>query len=460
MRLLLTRGLLIDGTVEQPGDVLIEDGAIIGVGKDLKTKANARGAEVLDCKGCVVMPGLVDMHVHLREPGREDEETVASGARAAAAGGFTDIVCMANTSPVADTGSVIEFVRRCAAGVGGARVHPVGALTKGLAGEELAEMGDMARAGAVAFSDDGVTPSSARMMRRGLEYAKGIGSPVLAHCVDPELGWGGAIREGVVGTRLGLPGVPAAAEAAIVAREVELAGLVGTPVHIQHVSTVRSIEIIRAAKARGVPVTCEVTPHHLFLEDSACEGYDPVYKVNPPLPTHEERLGLVEALMGGDIDCVASDHAPHAPHEKELEFELAPFGLVGLETMVPVLVSELVGAGRLGWAALVEVLSHAPRRILGLPEVRLAAGSPADVTVVDPELTMRVGERWHSKSRNCPWWSRELTGWARHVVVGGEPRFKDGALTQADDAAPADGFAAASCVGASAVTAEHARPAR
>lgn len=428
MRLLLSKGLLVDGAKEETGDILVEDGVIKAIGKDLKSKA--KGAEVLDCKGCIVVPGLVDMHVHLREPGREDEETVASGARAAAAGGFTDIASMANTSPVADNGSVIEFVRRCAAGAGGARVHPVGALTKGLAGEELAEMGDMARSGAVAFSDDGNTPASARMMRRGLEYAKGLGRmPVLAHCVDPALGQGGAMREGLVGTRLGLPGIPAAAEAAIVAREIELAGLVGTPVHIQHISTARALDLMRAAKERGVPVTCEVTPHHLFLEDLACEGYDPVYKVNPPLATAEDRMALLDALLDGDIDCIASDHAPHAPHEKELEFEEAPFGLVGLETTLPLMVSGLVRIGELSWAAVVELLSAAPRRILGLPEVHLAKGAPADITVIDPELTMKVGERWHSKSRNCPWWGQELSGWARHTIVGGEAVFKDGALS-------------------------------
>jgi dihydroorotase len=436
---------LVDGAKEEAGDILVEDGVIAAVGKNLKAKA--KDAEVLDCTGCVVMPGLVDVHVHLREPGREDEETVASGARAAVAGGFTDIASMANTSPVADNGSVIEYVRRCSTGAGGARVHPVGALTKGLAGQELAEMGDMARSGAVAFSDDGNTPASARMMRRGLEYAKGLGLPVLAHCMDPALGQGGAMREGLVGTRLGLPGIPAAAEAAIVAREIELCELVGTPVHIQHISAARSLDLIRTAKARGLPVTCEVTPHHLFLEDSACEGYDPVYKVNPPLPTQEDRMALLEALIDGDIDCIASDHAPHAPHEKELEFEEAPFGLVGLETTLPLVVSELVKPGRLSWPALVELMAHGPRRILGLEDVRFSAGAPADVTVVDPELVMRVGDRWHSKSRNCPWWGRELSGWARHVVVGGEARLRDGALVLADDAAPSDDYGSASCRG-------------
>lgn len=436
MRLLLADGIVVGGDgKERAADVLVEDGRITAVGKDLhregsegKGKSGKSRLTVLDCSGCMVLPGLVDMHVHLRDPGREDEETVESGARAALAAGFTDVAAMANTTPVADTASVIEYVAAAARDARAARVHPVGALTKGLAGEQLAEMWDMAQAGAVAFSDDGRSIEEACIMRRAMEYAKGLAKPVLLHCEDMTLTEGGATNEGVAATRAGLPGMPAAAETVVIAREIELAGLTGTPVHIQHVSSARSLALIGEAKARGVPVTCEVTPHHLTLEDTACATYDTMMKVNPPLRGAEDRAVLVEGLARGTIDCVATDHAPHAAHEKELEFELAPFGMVGLESAVPVLVNELVGPGTLSWATLAERMAHGPRRVLGLPEVRLREGDPADITVVDPELAMPVGERWHSKSRNCPWWGKELRGWARHMIVGGEARLVDGVV--------------------------------
>lgn len=428
MRFLLVNGTVVDGGTEIAADVAIEDRAIEAVGKGLAGKSKDSEVTRLNCTGCVILPGLVDMHVHLREPGREDEETVASGALAALAGGFTDVAAMANTSPVADTGAVVEFVGRQAGIAGAARVHPVGAITKRLAGEELAEMGDMADAGAVAFSDDGTTPASALIMRRALEYAKSLGRPVLAHCLDPALTSGGAMNEGIVATRLGLEGIPDAAEEVIVAREIALAEMVGSPVHIQHISTAAAVVLVREAKDRGAPVTCEVTPHHLFLEDSACEGYDPVYKVNPPLRTSSDREALARGLADGTIDCVASDHAPHATHEKELEFECAPFGLVGLETTVPLVVERLVKNGGLSWSRMAEVLSGAPRRILGLPEVRISVGAPADITVIDPDVVRTVGEHWHSKSRNCPWWGIQLAGHARHVIVAGEALLVDGVL--------------------------------
>lgn len=435
MRLLLADGTVVDGGKERRADVLVDKGRIAAVGKDLG-RPGERGLTVVDCSGCKVLPGLVDMHAHVREPGREDEETVASAARAALAGGFTDVVAMANTEPAADSAAVVEFVLCASDEVRAARVHPVGALTKGLAGEQLAEMWDMARAGAVAFSDDGRSPADACIMRHALEYAKGVGRPVLAHCEDLRLADGGAMNEGLVATRLGLPGVTAAAEEVVVAREVRLAELTGAAVHIQHVSTARAVALVAEAKDRGVAVTCEVTPHHLTLDDRACESYDAVFKVNPPLRTAADREALRAALVDGTIDCIATDHAPHAAHEKELEFELAPFGVVGLESALPVLVSEVIEgvsstltstiSPTLTWPALVERMAHAPRRILGLPAVTLSEGSVADITVIDPALELEVGERWHSKSRNCPWWGRPLRGWARHVLVDGELRLRHG----------------------------------
>jgi dihydroorotase len=435
LRLLLADGTVVADGRERKADVLIEGGRITAVGGGLAAR-EARGAAgakktgggltILDCSGCLIVAGLVDMHVHLREPGREDEETVASGALAALAGGFTDILAMANTDPVADTGSVIDFVLDEGRRAAGARVHAAGALTKGLAGAELAEMGDMAASGAIAFSDDGKTPSSALMMRHGLEYAKGLGMPVLAHCEEPALSAGAAMNEGITATRLGLAGAPAAAEAIAVAREIALAEFVGTPVHIQHVSTAAAVELVRAAKARGARVTCEVTPHHLLLSDDECAGYDPVYKVNPPLRGDSDREALMAALADGTIDCLASDHAPHARHEKELEFELAPAGIAGLETTLPLVATELVGPGRLSWSRLVEAMADAPRRILGLGPVAIEPGAPADITVIDPAAEKSVGDGWLSKSVNSPWWGRTLKGHARHVIVGGEARLVDG----------------------------------
>ncbi len=418
MALLLRNGRLIDPAVglDAVADIVVRDGRIAEIGTGLTI---AKG-ETVDLSEKVVVPGLVDAHTHLREPGREDEETIASGTRAAAHGGFTAVCAMPNTDPVCDTGAAVRFLLERAREQGCVRVYPIGAITKGLAGTSLAEMGDMVAEGAVAFSDDGRGVQSGGMMRVAMDYAKAFGMPIVSHCEDESLSSGGAVNEGAVSTRMGLPGWPAVAEEVMVARDIRLAELTGCRLHIAHLSTARSLALVREAKARGVPVTCEVTPHHLFLDESALAHYDTNLKMNPPLRTAEDREALVEGLIDGTIDCIATDHAPHARHEKELEFELAPFGTTGLETALPLVLTRLVSTEHLSWAGLVQALCHRPRAILGLPAVRLEVGSIADLTVIDPEARVEVTPEWfESRSRNSAFLGSSLLGRASDVLVGG-----------------------------------------
>ena len=404
-------------------DVLFDTKGIAEVGPDLA----AGKAKVVDCDGLVVLPGLADVHTHLREPGREDEETVASGTRAAAAGGFTAVCPMPNTEPACDTGSAVRFLRERGETEGVVRVLPIGAVTKGREGASLAEMGDMVAEGAVAFSDDGDGVSDAGMMRLAMDYAKRFDVPLVSHAEDPSLSAGGVVNEGVVSTRLGLPGWPSAAEEVMVARDIRLAELTGCRLHLAHLSTAGSVALVREAKAAGLPVTCEVTPHHLFLSEEALLTYDTDLKINPPLRTEEDRAALVEALSDGTVDCIATDHAPHAPHEKDLEFELAPFGTTGLETALALVVTHLVEGAGMGWSAVAELMCHGPRAALGLPEAWLGSGAPADITVVDPARTWRVeAGGFVGKSRNSAFMGHQLTGRAEHVVVGGRFALKDG----------------------------------
>jgi len=404
-RLWIRGGRVVDPASgrDEVADVLIEGGRIVAVARGMRPE----GAGVLEAGGLVVAPGLVDLHVHLREPGQTHKEDIASGTRAAARGGVTSVVCMANTQPPADDPVVVEFIRSRAEKVGLVRVYPVGAITKRLEGKELSPIGALAAAGAVGLSDDGRSVPSAGLLRRAMLYARMFGLPILEHCEDPSVSAGGVMHEGAVSARLGLRGIPRSAEEVMVARDLLLAEETGAHVHIQHVSSRGSVRLIREAKARGVRVTAEVTPHHLTLTDESVEGYDPNFKVNPPLRTAEDIEALLEGLRDGTLDCIATDHAPHAPAEKLVEYDAAPFGVIGLETLLGVVLTRLVWQE--GWplSRVLALLTDRPARILGLPGGRLQPGDPADLVILDPEREWVVDpEQFHSKSRNTP-----FTGW-------------------------------------------------
>lgn len=418
--LLLKGGRVIDPSrgFDQVADVLIQDGKIAAVGPGLGTPD---GAEVRDVRDKVVAPGLVDLHVHLREPGNEDVETIASGARAAAAGGFTTVCAMPNTDPVTDNQAAVGFIVRQSVRAELARVLPIGAISVGQRGERLSEFGEMVGAGAVAVSDDGRPVVSSHLMRTALEYARTFEIPVADHCEEPTLAAGGVMHEGLVAARLGLKGIPAAAEEIMVGRDVLLAGLTGGHVHLCHVSTRGSVALIRSAKEQGVRVTAEVTPHHLTLTERDCERYDTHAKMNPPLREAADVAALRRALKEGVIDCIASDHAPHAYDAKEAAFDDAPFGIVGLETAFAVAHTELVVAGMLTLPELILRMSTAPAVAFRLPAGTLKPEAAADVVVLD------VAARWtvhpaefFSKSRNTPFAGRALTGRAALTIVGGK----------------------------------------
>jgi dihydroorotase len=416
---LLQGGRVIDPArgIDQVADVLIQDGKIAATGAGLGIPD---GADVRKVVGLVVAPGLVDVHVHLREPGNEDEETVASGARAAVAGGFTAVCAMPNTDPVTDNQAAVGFIVGQSVRAGLARVYPIGAVSVGQKGEQLAEFGEMVGAGAVAVSDDGKPVVSGHLMRTALEYARTFGIPVADHCEEPTLAAGGAMHEGLVSARLGLKGIPAAAEEIMVARDILLAELTGGHVHLCHMSTRGSVGLIRRAKERGLAVTAEVTPHHLTLTDAACERYDTHAKMNPPLRERADVDALRGALQEAVIDCVASDHAPHAYDEKEAAFDDAPFGIIGLETAFAVLHTELVLSGVLTLPELIARMSTTPARLFHLPGGTLAPGSPADVCVLDVRTPWVVrAADLHSKSHNTPFTGRELAGRAAVTLVAG-----------------------------------------
>ena len=418
----MSRILVQGGRVLDPGsdfdgvaDVLIQDGRIAAVGPGL----DAAGAERLDARGSWVVPGLVDLHSHLREPGQEYKEDIASGGRAAAAGGFTAVACMANTDPVNDDPSVTEYILDRARQESPVRVYPVAAATKGLGGRVMTEMAGLVEAGAVALSDDGRTIMDSGVMRRVLEYSRMVGVPVIVHAEDRHLVGDGVVNEGPVSTRLGLPGNPGLAEAIHVARDLMLAELCGAHVHVAHVSTAAAVDLVRAARARGVHVTAEVTPHHLTLTDEANLGYDTNTKMAPPLRSAADVAACREGLRDGTIDAIATDHAPHAVHEKEVDFVEAPPGVLGFETAVGVSL-EVVRCGALTPLEWVRRASTNPARILDRPGGRLEVGQPADVAVVDPERRFRYDPaKGFSKSRNSPWAGRALVGRAVATLVAG-----------------------------------------
>jgi dihydroorotase len=423
MRLVLKGGRVIDPSqgIDDRLDVLIEDGRITKLARPLTGRART-----IDVRGLVICPGFIDLHTHLREPGREDKETIATGTRAAAAGGFTAVCAMPNTDPVNDRAGITRAILDRARADGIVRVHPIGAITRGSLGEELAEYGDLREAGCVAVSDDGRPVASARVMRRALEYARAFDLTVIDHCEEPTLAQGAAMNEGTVSTLLGLRGAPAAGEAVVVERDVLLAELTGGKVHIAHASAAASVDAVRRGKARGVRVTAEATPHHLLLVDQAVKdsGYDTYTKMNPPLRTEADRQALLEGLRDGTIDCIATDHAPHTVDDKKVEFDQAAFGVVGLETAVSLCLDRLVGAGILDLAHLVSLLSTRPARVLGLPGGSLAPGSPADVTVLDLERRVKVDpSRFESKGRNTPFAGWTLKGGPVLTVVDGRVVF-------------------------------------
>lgn len=411
-------------------DVYVADGVIAELGS-----TTAKADRVIDADGLVLLPGLVDLHTHLREPGREDAETVLTGSRAAAVGGYTAVLAMANTNPVTDTAEAAERVLDLGREAGLVDVQPVGAVTKGLGGEELAELGLMARSRARVrvFSDDGKCVHDARVMRRALEYVKAFGGVVSQHSQDPQLaGPTACCHEGELSGRLGLPGWPGVAEEVIVARDVMLARHTGSRVHVAHVSTAGSVEVIRWAKAQGIDVTAEVTPHHLLLTTDLLGDYDPTYKVNPPLRPAEDVEALRTALADGTIDAVATDHAPHARHDKEHAFVDAAFGMLGLETALSVVSTVMVEGGLLDWAGVARVMSERPARIAGLDAAHgrpVAVGEPANLTLVDPAAQVVVDRAASvSLSRNNPWHDRKLTGSVVATLLRGTPTVLEGAL--------------------------------
>jgi dihydroorotase len=422
MKLLLKGGRVVDPASARDGefDVLVDGDRIARIGRDVP----AEGAEVVELqRGWIVAPGLIDLHVHLREPGQEHKETIASGAGAAVAGGFTAVACMPNTDPVNDHAGITQFILKKAAEAGLARVYPIGAVSIGSRGDQLAELGEQKAAGCVAFSDDGRPVATALLMRRALEYAGMLGVPIVDHCEDPTLKGDGVAHEGYYASSLGLRGIPGVAESLMVERDVSLAEMTGAHVHICHMSARQSLRAVRDGKVRGVRVTCEVAPHHFTLTDALLDGpikYDTNLKMNPPLREEADRDAMLEGIADGTVDVIATDHAPHHSDEKTVEFDRAPFGITGLETAIPLIFDRLVHTGRISVGRAIELLAANPARVFNLPGGRLAEGGVADVVVLDPDRRVTIDATRHrSRSRNTPFHGWELRGGVALTMVGG-----------------------------------------
>ncbi|MEA4884164.1 MAG: dihydroorotase [Clostridia bacterium] len=431
MRLLVKGGRIVDPAngIDETMDLLVVDSAVAEIGRSLPED----GAELLDATGKIVCPGFIDIHTHLREPGFEYKEDIASGSRAAAAGGFTTICAMPNTSPVVDNAAVAIFVREKARQAGVVDVLPIGSVTKKQAGEELSEMGELAEAGCVAFSDDGSPVTRSDVMRHALEYARMFGLPILSHCEDLNLSRDGQMHEGYRSTVFGLRGIPAAAEEAMVARDVIMAQLTSGRVHVCHASTAGALDIIRKAKLQGLKVTCEATPHHLVLTDEAVESYDADTKVNPPLRSEEHVEALRRAVADGLVDCIATDHAPHNLESKDCEYAAASFGISGLETAVAVVMDKLVNTGLLSIGRMVELFTAGPARVIGLSASRgtLTPGVRANITILDPNTVRTVDPaKFYSKGKNSPFKGMELRGWPWAAIVAGTVVCRDGVVAQ------------------------------
>lgn len=417
MSLVIKNGHVIDpaSSVSETLDVRIDGERIAAVGPNLA------GDESIDAAGCIVCPGLVDIHVHFREPGFEAKETIASGARAAAHGGFTSVVTMANTNPTIDNAGMVEFVQRRSRETACIKIWPAACATKGMQGQEMTEMAELKAAGAVAVTDDGKDIPSSWVMRRVLEYANMVGLVYMAHCEDHSLMEGGAMNEGFVATKLGMPACPKAMEEIMIDRNIRLAELAGARIHIQHVTSKGGIEIVRRAKDKGIRVTCETAPHYFTLTDEAVLEFDTNAKMNPPLREAEDRAAIIEAIQDGTIDCIATDHAPHTPTEKDVEFQRAPFGILGLETSLALGITQLVEPGHITMEKLIELMTVAGARIVGLPVGRLAEGAPADIAIFDPKAEWTVDPKeFRSLSRNTPFTGRTLRGVVTHTFCDGK----------------------------------------
>lgn len=421
--LVIRGGRVIDASrgLDQIGDVLIRDGRIAEIGSGLPG-----AAETLDAGGCIVCPGLIDTHVSVRDPGCEEDETTATATAAALAGGFTTIAALPDTLPVVDNASAAEYVVLQAKRAGNCRVHPLGAVTRNNAGEELADLGQLARSGALAFTDAKSAVASAEIMRRALEYARMFDRPIFSHAQDPTLTAGGVMHEGYYSTLLGLRGMPAAAEDIHVGRDIALAELTGGRIHLMSISTRGAVEQVRRAKQRGIAVTCDVTPHHVALTDAELQSYDSCFKVRPPLRSAEHVSALIDGLVDGTIDAISADHQPWAVEKKDRELDQVPFGVIGLETLLPICIKTLIEPGWLTWPQLIRKLTTAPAQILGLQESgTIAIGVPADVTVIDPQARWTIDpNQFRSKSRNTPFAGWDVQGRVRAVLYSGEVRFR------------------------------------
>lgn len=418
----ITNGRVIDPSqgIDQIADVWIQDDKIVAIGpRDLVAN------QVIDATGKIVSPGLIDMHVHLREPGREEDETIATGTASALAGGVTSVACMPNTEPALDSQAAAEFVHLQAVRAGNANVFPIGAVTKGRAGSELAEIGGLVDGGAVAFTDDGSPVVSAEMMRRALEYCRMFGKAVLSHAEDLELTRGGVMNEGFESMRLGLRGMPAAAEEVMIHRDIELAELTGGKLHILHVSTAGGVDLIRRGQKRGIQVTGEACPHHFTLTDKCLRTFDSNFKMAPPLRTDADVAAIIEGLVDGTLSVIATDHAPHAPEKKARELDQAPNGIIGMETLLPISIGALIETNKLTWPQLIEKLTINPAKVLGIDRGTLKPGAIADVTIIDPSVEWTIDvDKFRSKSRNCPYHGWKVRGRAHAVLVAGQLKYQ------------------------------------